>query len=204
MSLKPDPVPQRRRGPALEHALLTAAWDELTERGYDDFTVDGAAARAGTSRAVLYRRWPGKPELVHAALSAAMKKDPLVVPDSGSLRGDVLNLLRQANSQRGHLAVTVVTRLGDFYRDTGTTIAGLRDALDSEPGDTMNTLITRAVARGEIRAGQISGRLAQLPVDLLRHDVLFTLEPLTDEAIEEIVDRVFLPLVHQNALRSAQ
>jgi AcrR family transcriptional regulator len=199
MSLTSDAAPQRRRGPALENALLAAAWDELNERGYDDFTVDGVAARACTSRAVLYRRWPGKPELVHAALIAAIKKDPITVPDTGSLRGDVINLLRQANSQRGHLAVTVITRLGGFYRDTGTNIAELRNALEGERGATMDKLIARAVARGEIRPDQINGRVAQLPTDLLRHDVLFTLAPLTDEAIEEIVDAVFLPLVRLGA-----
>lgn len=199
MSLNSGAPPQRRRGPALENALLVAAWDELNERGYDDFTIDGVAARAHTSRAVLYRRWPGKPELVHAALIAAITKDPLTVPDSGSLRGDVINLLQQANSQRGHLAVTVITRLGGFYRDTGTTIAELRNILENERGDTMNKLIARAIARGEIRPDQINGRLAQLPTDLLRHDVLFTLTPLTDEAIEEIVDTVFLPLVQLRA-----
>ncbi|OBF18831.1 TetR/AcrR family transcriptional regulator [Mycobacterium kubicae] len=199
MSLTPDAAPQRRRGRALENALLAAAWDELNERGYDNFTVDGVAARACTSRAVLYRRWPGKPELVHAALVAAMTKDPLTVPDTGSLRGDVIDLLRQANSQRGHLAVTVMTRLGGFYRDTGTNIAELRNTLEGEPGTTMDKLIARAVARGEIRPDQITGRVAQLPTDLLRHDVLFTLAPLTDEAIEEIVDAVFLPLVRLGA-----
>ncbi|GFG66738.1 TetR family transcriptional regulator [Mycobacterium kubicae] len=199
MSLTPDAAPQRRRGRALENALLAAAWDELNERGYDNFTVDGVAARACTSRAVLYRRWPGKPELVHAALVAAMTKDPLTVPDTGSLRGDVIDLLRQANGQRGHLAVTVMTRLGGFYRDTGTNIAELRNTLEGEPGATMDKLIARAVARGEIRPDQITGRVAQLPTDLLRHDVLFTLAPLTDEAIEEIVDAVFLPLVRLGA-----
>lgn len=195
MSLNRGGVPLRRRGPALENALLTAAWDELNERGYDNLTVDGVAARAHTSRAVLYRRWPGKPELVHAALIAAITRDPLVVPDTGSLRGDVINLLQQANSQRGHLAVTVITRLGGFYRDTGTNIAELRNVLEGTHGATMNKLIARAVARGEIEPDQINSRVAQLPTDLLRHDVLFTLAPLTEEAIEEIVDAVFLPLV---------
>ncbi|GAB3218084.1 TetR/AcrR family transcriptional regulator [Mycolicibacterium hippocampi] len=199
MSLTSDDVPQRRRGPALENALLAAAWDELNERGYDDFTVDGVAARACTSRAVLYRRWPGKPELVHAALIAAIKKDPVTVPDTGSLRGDVIDLLRQANSRRGHLAVTVITRLGGFYRDTGTNLADLRDALEGELGVTMDDLIARAVARGEIRPDQINGRIAQLPADLLRHDILFTHAPLTDDAIAEIVDGVFLPLVRLGA-----
>ena len=195
MPLISDGPPQRRRGPALENALLVAAWDELNERGYDDFTVDGVAARARTSRAVLYRRWPGKPELVHAALIAAINRDPLTVPDTGSLRGDVISLLRQANDQRGHLAVTAITRLGGYYRDTGTSVADLRDALEGERGSTMDELIARAIARGEIQPGQITGRVAQLPTDLLRHDVLFTLAPLTDDAIEEIVDAVFLPLV---------
>ena len=195
MPLIPDDARQRRRGPALENALLAAAWDELDERGYDDFTVDGVAARARTSRAVLYRRWPGKPELVHAALIDVLTKHPLTVPDTGSLRGDVIHLLQQANSQRNQLAVTVVTRLGGFYRDTGTTIADLRAALEGRPGTTMDELVARAVARGEIQADQIAGRVAQLPVDLLRHDVLFALAPLTEEAIEEIVDAVFLPLV---------
>jgi AcrR family transcriptional regulator len=195
MSLKSEDGPQRRRGPALERALLAAAWAELSERGYDDFTVDGVAARAATSRAVLYRRWPGKPELVHAALIAAMNEHPVTVPDTGSLRDDVISLLRQANSQRGHLAVMVMTRLGNFYRDAGISIAELRSALATERGTTMETLIARAVERGEIRPGQVTSRVAQLPSDLLRHDVLFTLEPLTDEAIEEIVDAVFLPLV---------
>ena len=199
MPLTSDAAPQRRRGRALEKALLAAAWDELNERGYDDFTIDGVAARACTSRAVLYRRWPGKPELVHAALIAAMKDDPIIVPDNGSLRDDVIDLLRQANSRRGHLAVTVMTRLGAFSRDTGVNIAELRDALEGEHGATMNTLIARAVARGEIRPDQIKGRVAQLPADLLRHDVLVTLAPLTDAAIEEIVDTVFLPLVRLGA-----
>ncbi|MGB3476503.1 MAG: TetR/AcrR family transcriptional regulator [Mycobacterium sp.] len=195
MSLKSDAVPQRRRGAALESALLDAAWDELNERGYDAFTVEGVAARATTSRAVLYRRWPGKPELVHAALIAAITKDPITVPDTGSLRGDVISLLRQASSRRGQLAVTVITRLGGFYRDTGINIADLRDVLEDERGATMDKLIARAVARGEIGSDQITGRVAQLPTDLLRHDVLFTLAPPTDDAIEEIVDTVFLPLV---------
>jgi len=61
-------VPRRRRyGAALEEALLDAAWDELGEIGYAGFTVDAVARRAGTSRPVLYRRWPSRARLVLAA-----------------------------------------------------------------------------------------------------------------------------------------
>jgi AcrR family transcriptional regulator len=84
----------------LEEALLDAAWTELTERGYDDMTIDAVAVRAGTSRAVLYRRWPNKQELVLATLAHEVRKDVVVIPDTGCLRGDVIELLQQANKLR--------------------------------------------------------------------------------------------------------
>ena len=95
MSLNSTGAARRRRGAALEEALLDAAWTELTERGYDDMTIEAVAVRAGTSRAVLYRRWPNKQELVLAALEHEVRKDVVVAPDTGSLRGDVIELLQQ-------------------------------------------------------------------------------------------------------------
>ena len=55
--------------------------------------------------------------------------------------------------------------------------------------------IERAVARGEIRPGQVSDRIARLPVDLFRYEILTKLRPVPDAVIEEIVDTIFLPLV---------
>jgi Tetracyclin repressor-like, C-terminal domain len=63
----------------------------------------------------------------------------------------------------------------------------------------MDELIERAIARGEVKSGQISERVARLPVDLFRHELLMTLQPLTDNAIDEIVDTIFLPLVRLGA-----
>ena len=197
MSLNAPPVAQRRRGQILEEALLDAAWAELTERGYDAFTIDAVDARAGTSRAVLYRRWPAKPQLVHAALVYMVRKDSVVAPDTGTLRGDVVALLRQANKKRVRMATLVFTHLGDYYRQTGTNLSDLiASALGGRDG-ALHEAIQRAVARGEVRPGQISERIARLPFDLLRHEVLMTLQPVSDEAIEEIVDTIFLPLVHR-------
>src|ERR1700685_1894437 len=62
------PVATRRRGAALEHALLDAAWQELQESGYAKLTMERVADRAGTSRAVIYRRWRSRPDLVIAAM----------------------------------------------------------------------------------------------------------------------------------------
>lgn len=84
--------------------------------------------------------------------------------------------------------VSIATNLSQLAAVVG---GGRAGALDD--------VIERAIARGEVQPGQISERVARLPGDLFRHDLLITLKPLTDEAIEEIVDLVFLPLVRLGA-----
>jgi AcrR family transcriptional regulator len=199
MSLKEAMPAQRRRGEALESALLDAVWAELADRGYDELTIDAVATRAQTSRAVLYRRWPGKPELVLAALVHQAKTEPVARPDTGSLRGDVVALLRAANQVRPRLVTQLLTRLGAFYTDAGTNLAELSAYVQGGRDAVLDEMIERAVARGEIEPGQVSGRVARLPVDLFRHELLMTLRPVADGVIEEIVDDIFLPLVRLGA-----
>lgn len=179
----------------METALLDAAWAELAERGYDNMTIDSVAARAGTSRAVLYRRWPGKQELVLAALKYEVGKDVIATPDTGSLRGDVVGILRQANKVRVGLATQLFTRLGGFYRQTGASLADLGALVQGGRNPALDEAIQRAIGRGEIQPEQVTERIARLPGDLFRYEILMTLRPLSDEAIEEIVDTIFLPLL---------
>lgn len=199
MSLNSTGVARRRRGPALEEALLDAAWTELTERGYDELTIDGVAVRAGTSRAVLYRRWPNKQELALAAVAHEVAKDVVVAPDTGSLRGDAVALLRQANKVRVGLVVPLLTRLGGFYQQTGSSLADLETLVRGRRDAALDQAVQRAIDRGEIEPDQVTERIARLPVDLFRYEVLMTLRPLPDEAIEEIVDTVWLPLLERRS-----
>ena len=84
----------RRRGAALDDALLDAAWQELVERGYGALTFDSVAQRAATSRPVIARRWATKPDLVRAAVGHELLRQVIAIPDTGSLREDTLALLR--------------------------------------------------------------------------------------------------------------
>ena len=59
-----DLISRRRRGAELEDAICRAAFEELTESGYGAFTIESVAARAQTGKASIYRRWPGKDELL--------------------------------------------------------------------------------------------------------------------------------------------
>lgn len=186
---------RRRRGKALEDALLRAAWDELSEAGYGALTMERVAQRAGTSRAVLYRRWPGKPELVIAAIQHRRETEPLAAPDTGDLRGDLIALLRSMTRRRAELATMIGARLGGLFADTGTTPAELRDLVPGEGGRWSRRVYGRAAERGELDLGRVPAHVLDMPFDLVRHDMLMTFEPVPDERITAIVDELFLPLI---------
>jgi AcrR family transcriptional regulator len=183
----------RRRGAELEDALLDAAWDVLVEHGYHGFTYEAVAARAGTSRPVLYRRWPQRDDLLMATLSKAFRTKPIPVPDTGSLREDAITFLRNADAGRARMITLLSAQLMDYFRDAGTSFSELRGTLDAQ--GPFETIIARAVARGELPDVPRSTRLVNLPFDLVRHDIFMTMRAVPEESITEIVDEVWLPLL---------
>jgi AcrR family transcriptional regulator len=186
----------RRRGPELEDAILDAAWAVLVERGYAGFTFEAIAERAGTSRPVLYRRWPQREDLLLATFAKHWWSQPIEVPDTGRLRDDAVGYLRNAGSRRAHLITLVSVQLMDYFRDTGTSLAELRDKLRPRGVPTaLETIVARAVERGELSEAPRTARIMNLPFDLFRHDMLTTMRPVPDEMIAEIVDDVWLPLL---------
>src|SRR5215469_6046499 len=189
-------TPTRRRGPALETALLDAAWAELQETGYQKLTMEGVAERAGTSRAVLYRRWRNRPELVIATLRRHRPMLSAQVPDTGSLRGDVLALLRRVSDRLTEVGPeTIYGLFGDYFAEQAMLSSVQEEVFHISTG-VMGTILDRAAGRGEAR-GDISPRIATLPIDLFRHELLVTRTPAPERVILEIVDEVFLPLVQR-------
>jgi AcrR family transcriptional regulator len=199
----------RRRGSQLEDAILDAAWAELVERGYPGLTLEGVAKRAGTSRPVLHRRWPSRTALATAALGRHIAQNPIVVPDLGSVRDEICLLLRRMSDRARpdliRLVFDMQTDLADNHTNLADLRAHLRERLRAqtvEP-DLMQTILGRAVERGEIAAARLTPRIVSLPTDLARHEILMTFESLSNEAINEIVNEVFLPLVRQTGQQSS-
>jgi AcrR family transcriptional regulator len=185
---QPGGAASRRRGKTLEDALLTAAWDEVTAAGYAKFTMEGAAGRAGTARSVLYRRWPSRAALIHAAMRHHLGSLDDAVPNTGDLRQDILSVLQ---------------RLRSNFRQIGPEIAhGLMAEASDLPADVyevtpraITTILTRAAERGEVRPDRVTPRIARLPGDLLRHEVMLQHGDAPDTFLAEILDEIFLPLV---------
>jgi AcrR family transcriptional regulator len=178
----------RRRGAALDDALLTAAWDEVIAVGYAKFTMAGAAARAGAARSVLYRPWPNRATLVHAAMRHHLGSLDDNVPDTGDLRTDMLLVLRDGR--------------GKFLEVGPEILHGLMSEATDLPPELMEVspravtaILTRAADRGQARRDRITRRITSLPGDLLRHEMLRPRGDTSDEFLAEIVDEVFLPLV---------
>src|SRR5580658_6473632 len=193
---------QRRRGEELEAALLEAAWAELVEVGFARLTMESVAARAKTGVAVLYRRWPHKDGLVLDAIQHYGATHPVEIPDTGSLRGDLIALL--SGFSRGRVAfVTVVSAaFSGLLASTGLTPAQVREKLINDRPLWSSEVFRRAHERGELDLDHIPRAIAAMPFDLMRHDLLMTLKPLSEERVLEIVDELFMPLV-EAAKRSA-
>jgi AcrR family transcriptional regulator len=186
----------RRRGAALEEAILRAAAEELTESGYAGMTMDRVAKRAGTNKNAIYRRWPDRVALGVAAykqLATAIQP-----PDTGHLRDDALELLRRANQHWS-------SPLGGILRDLIAASGGaILTRLPEQSGDAMTAMwllvLGRAVARGEASPEALHSRVATVAIVLLRNEFVTRGVPTApDEVLVEIVDEVFLPLVRNRS-----
>lgn len=190
MKTQDDARPARRRsGPELDDALLEAAWKQLQSEGYAAFTIDAVARAVGTSRAVVYRRWPNRAALVLATMRAHAGTVVGHIPDTGSLEGDVLALLRE---------------LAERMRRTGIDVAaGLFSELDEiSPEETRQVIptafqqvIDQARRRGEVGDAPVPDAVLAMPGMLIRYSMLAERAAPSDEALEHLAHQLFMPLV---------
>ncbi|MBW0106035.1 TetR/AcrR family transcriptional regulator, partial [Pseudonocardia sp. KRD291] len=177
----------RRRGEVLESAILAAAFDELVEVGYAALTMERVAVRARTSKAAVYRRWPGRAELV---LEACRERGIIEVdlPDTGALRTDVIDLLRQISAKMASpLGGILRGLLTELTRDPAFATL-IRERMYHVGPSTILTVLERAVERGEVDAQVLGSRRATVATDLLRNEFLLFGVPIADETIVDIVD----------------
>jgi AcrR family transcriptional regulator len=192
---------QRKRGAALEDAILAAAYDELSEVGYAPFSVEAVAARARTGKASIYRRWPTKQELVLDAICTALPTPAqcgIVVDD---LADDVSTAEALRNVGR------IITGL--LNSPAGCAMRAVKCEAFSDPQlaqavderfqaprrAALLQLLQRGVERGEVRADAVTEQVAEVLPAMLAHRVLLVRETVTEQDLLEIIDDVILPLI---------
>jgi AcrR family transcriptional regulator len=186
-------VGSRRRGKVLEAAIFEAVWQELAETGYVNFSIERVAAGAGTSKPVIYRRWPTRARLVYAALRANRPVVSFEAPDTGTVRGDIMVILNRISEMVDELSPEVIFGLiAELLHESE---SSLFVEVHERNAKIMREILTRGIGRGEIAAEKLTPRLAALPFDLVRYQLMVMRQPLSAQDTEEIIDGIFLPLV---------
>jgi AcrR family transcriptional regulator len=194
MSAPTTPAPRGRpRDPRRDKRIYDAVLELLAEVGFDRMSLDAVAARAGVSKPTIYRRCPdGKAALVSAAIAFHREAKP-GPPDTGSLREDLLAMVRVMSEhmvENAQLAGGLTSQLR--------TSAELREIFSEhviEPErDRWRLLLERAAARGEIAPGATE-LFPDIGPSLIHGRVSFGSEPLDEAFAVELVDRVLLPIL---------
>lgn len=176
-------------GPRKAEEIFAATLKLLTEKGYDSLTIESVAAESGVNKTTIYRWWPSKDALLAATIVASQ---PLAfaVPDTGSLRGDLLTLAH------GIAGLLTADR-------TASIIAAVFSAAPSRPelGEVAQAFFTdrlarerpifqRAIERGELPPSADPQAIMDMLAGSIWFRVLLRGEAVTPEHLDHIVDTV--------------
>jgi AcrR family transcriptional regulator len=174
-----------------EVEILEATLEVLADVGYDRLTMDAVATRAKASKATLYRRWTNKVSLVIDAL--LLTKDTAAVPDTGSLRGDLLELycgLGGLTDPRGLATFTsVITAVG---RDAEFA-AAFREQVVGPKIAAGEAVYARAKERGEVREDLDAKLFGPALAGICLHRLYVLGEAPDLEAVATIIDQIIVP-----------
>lgn len=174
-----------------ECELLAVTLRLLQEEGYDGLTVDAVAAGARASKATVYRRWPTKAELVLAAFIEGVRQ-VAVAPETGTLRGDLLQLGEVICDQARTHGSTMRAVLVEASRNPA-----LNDVMQHQFLDQRKALFKRilgqAVDRGEIDPAAVPEDLWDVMPGYLIFRSIFSLRPPSRRTVQSLVDDVVIP-----------
>lgn len=142
--------PGRPRSEEARLAILRNTLEILAESGFDNFTIESVAERAGVGKATVYRWWPNKGALIADAF-ASSTVTRLHFPDTGSLQNDMSRQMRQLvkvfSSPRGRI-VSAILAAGQSDAEL---IAAFRERFLMPRRLEAYTALRRGIVRGELR-----------------------------------------------------
>lgn len=185
----------RKRDHTRDPEILEAAVEVLAETGYEGMTIDMVAARAKAGKATIYRRWPSKADLVLDAVAClkANELDPEHLPDTGSLRGDLVSMIRPRTVEEAERKLRVMAGLFSLVSSSPELAEAVRTSI-IEPRAAVNRLfLHRAIERGEIPADADVDLLAMVAPAMIAHRQLVERRPIDADYLMALIDGVVLP-----------
>lgn len=129
-------------------AIQNAALEELARVGYAALRLEDVAAKAGVAKTTVYRRWPTKADLVQDAVVRGKWYEPL--PETGSVRGDVLAMLERAMKVIGTPEGKAIAKLITTMEGADPEVERLCRRLKSEARSQRAKVIERAIENGDL------------------------------------------------------
>lgn len=169
-------------------AAHAATLELLEEIGYEALQLSDVAKRAQVNKTTVYRRWPNKAALV-VELLASFTSVNVATPDTGSLRGDLEQLLGDIAAALANRAVRAV-----LYG----TLTGAEESADiriaqsrfwAERFGRSGTLVEKAIARGEVPPGTDPRSLLEMAASPIYFRTLYTVDPVDSGYISDIARR---------------
>jgi AcrR family transcriptional regulator len=181
------------RSARVREAVLHATLDALSEHEPRAVTISEIARRAGVHATSIQRRWGTKENVVLDAL-LTLSQEKLPIPDTGSLRGDLIAFSRSMAGYLGSAAgETVVRTLAASEDDSD--MADNREQLVWARYEAARVMIDRAAERGELRPGTNPQIALELLVGPLHYRALITRHPIDGGYVDEMVDTLLRGLV---------
>jgi AcrR family transcriptional regulator len=168
--------------------VLSTAFALLSESGVAGFSVDEVARRSGVAKTTIYRHWPTREALVLDAASRISAEQE--VPDTGSLRGDLVALI----TDTGHLLSTarwstVVPSIVDVA-ERDAEFAQVHAKIQRGHAAALRRVIERAADRGELPANADRAAMISALIGPLYYRRWFSREPIDQAFVETIVSNV--------------
>jgi AcrR family transcriptional regulator len=174
--------PGRPRSREADEAILDAALELVAERGYEGLTMEAMAERAGVGKTTVYRRWPNRDEVLAAASERFVTE--IGVPDTGTVRGDLIALLESAIVVYSGLAGRAMPGLVAAMARNPGIARSWREGFLAVRRAALRDLIERGIRRGELRDDVD----VELTLDLLGGPLMYRLL-VTGGAVDDEVAR---------------
>jgi AcrR family transcriptional regulator len=142
--------PGRPRSEQADQAIMKAALELFAESGPAGLCIEQVAARAGVGKATIYRRWPGKEDMLIDGLPSLA--GPLPVPQGRSLRADLIALVdaacKEAGDPRRVRLIALLQGEGNQYPRLK---AKYLETVVRPRREAFRAVLRRGVATGELR-----------------------------------------------------
>ena len=185
----------RKRDHTRDDDILDATLDVLAEVGYVGLTMDLVAARAAAGKATIYRRWASKEALILDAVAHMKRKqvDLARLPDTGTLRGDLLALFKPESVEESERKLNVMTGLASMLIAQHGIAEAINAAIVAPWATAHRILMQRAIDRGEIAASADIETASQIIPSMAAYRALIQRRPFEKAFLVALIDGVLLP-----------